>query len=308
MRRHLDEIQHLLMRDHGVLRVTAHPHLRGAVTRMVDNGALVRPAPGLVAVPSMLGNVETTLRIVCLWKPGSVLLGRAALASNGFPAIGLDEVWIATDRRTTLRVPGLQMLSTAYPGSLVVKRHGDLMLGRAAAGLWCGARDDWDPLCLVLRKGRITPADLHDAGRRAPRSEAVAWRAVAMRARGNPWSVAELGLQDDFRAGGIIGWEGNPPMVLEGRTYYPDVRFRASRAIVEVDSEAHHSSRQERHDGDVRRNIFTSHGWRVLNLAPNDIRSDPEGTLDRVRGMLHRREMSAPPRRRLPADGTDRAA
>lgn len=295
MRRHLDEIQHLLMLDHGVLRVDRHPYLRPALERMVARGELVRAAPGLVVIPSMLGNVETTLRIIRWWKPGSVLLGRAALARNGFPALPLDQVWVASAARTRVRVPGLTMTRTDFPESLVVDRRGELMLTRPAAALWCASRDDWDPLCLTLRKGGVTPADLSRCAHLAPRSEAVAWRAVALRARDNPWSVAELELHDHFRAGGIIGWEGNPKLVMDGKTYFPDVRFRASRTIVEVDSEAHHSSEKERRDGDIRRNVFTAHGWRVLNLAPRAIRADPESALDQIRSMLHRREMSGPP-------------
>ena len=297
MRRHRDEIQHLLMLDHGVLKVTHHPHLRSALERMVARDELVRPVPGLVVMPSLLGNVETTLRILRWWKPGSVLLGRAALTRNGFPALPLTEVWAASASRSRIRVPGLTLASTTFPGALVGDRRGELLLRRPAAALWCASRNDWDPLCLVLRKGGVTPALLRATAELAPRREAVAWRAAAWRARGNPWSPAELDLHEHFRAGGIIGWEGNPEMVMDGGTYYPDVRFKASRTIVEVDSEAHHSSPKERRDGDLRRNVFTAHGWRVLNLAPVAIQADPQGTLEQVRSLLHRREMSGPPRR-----------
>ncbi|MGJ6980765.1 endonuclease domain-containing protein [Aestuariimicrobium soli] len=298
--RHHDEIQHLLMLHHGVIRVNAHPHLRGAIDRMVQARHLQRVVPGLVAVPSMLGQVETTLQIVRWWQPGAVLLGRAAIATNWFRAVNVDEVWIATKSRAAGRLPGLHVVPLTIPGPLIVQRGGHQTLTRSAAALWCAAHDDWDPLCLTLRKSRSTPDTLLQAARLAPRSEAVAWRAAATRARGNPWSVSELELHDDLRAGGIIGWEGNPEMCLEGRRLYPDVRFKASRTIVEVDSEAHHSSPRERADGDVRRNLFTSHGWKVLNIAPKDITARPDEVIERIRMVLHRREMTVPPGERLP--------
>ncbi|CAI9400946.1 endonuclease domain-containing protein [Aestuariimicrobium sp. T2.26MG-19.2B] len=304
MGKHDDEIGHLLRRSHGVIRASSHPHLRAAVTSLVAQGVLVRPAPGLVAAASMLGQLETSLEIVREWQPDAVLLGRAAIAVDWCPELSCEEVSIAISGRPTRTVLGLRVFRAQYPGELVTERHGHLLLTPPAAALWSAARGDWDPLCTTLRRrGDVTPATLMRTAALAPRAEGPGWRAAAARARRNPWSVAEVDLHDFFRAARLIGWEGNPRMVLDGRVVFPDARFVASRTIVEVDSEQHHGGLVARIRDNERRNLFTSHGWKVLNLTPTEITTQPGRAIARIRQLLHQREMLPvrPQERRAPA-------
>ena len=286
-----DEIMRLFAESDGVLRCAQHPHLAASLQRMAQRQEVTRLLPGVVTLPGMANSPHVLMRAVHLWRPEAVLLGRAAAAFTWWPSVPLRHVEVSVDRVRTRLPAGIVATTTNFSGSLLMERHRRLALSPAATALWCAARADWDPVCRGLRKRVFTAQDLADVAGRAPANEAIAWRDCAKRARRSPWSVAELDLHDELFAAEFRGWEGNPTMVLEGRTLFPDVRFKASRTIVEVDSVEWHSTEEERAKDDVRRNLFTSHGWRVLNIRPDDLRADPRAVLDRIAMVVHRREL-----------------
>ena len=70
----------------------------------------------------------------------------------------------------------------------------------------------------------------------------------------------------------------NVPIVIDGRTFLPDLRW--GRFIVEVESRLHHLLIPGSWEATQRRRlILQGAGYHVLPVTPEQIRDDPQGVL-----------------------------
>lgn len=283
----------VLSENEGVIRLSDHPQLRHRFQRMLKLGELTRVLPGVVVSTALASHPHALIRALHLWRPNAVFLGRSAAALSWWPSVSLNTLTVATTRIWTPAPAGVTFITTQPPPADVIRRNGVMLHKPEAGALWASSNGD-DLLAVEgLRTGIFTPESLRSHAESAghPRNGAMA--CAAIRLRSNPWSVWELRLHELLREAGITGWVGNPAIHLRGRRYHPDVAFLLERVTVEVDSELHHSTREDR-EADMRRhNAFVAAGWRVLHVSPRRLREDPQGIIDEISTLLWRRHRAA---------------
>jgi very-short-patch-repair endonuclease len=76
----------------------------------------------------------------------------------------------------------------------------------------------------------------------------------------------------------------NRPMMLAGRRVVPDFRWPNQRLVIEADSAAWHDHKLAREDDAERQALLEAHGERVLRVTWNQVISEPDRTLARIRG------------------------
>lgn len=281
-------LHHELALAGAVLRCRDHPQLRSAISRSVARGELARPAPGIVAVPTLIDDPLTRLRIAGLWSPGDPLCLDAAAHLTITPRSALPHIVIAG--RMARSVGGFEVQERRIYPEWIVWRGGFLATNPSLTVA--------DQLAL----GRVS--DLHDALRqrlvtldsiraalashpgRPGNQEA---RRQLWAARQNPWSDGEALMHRVFRQADLRGWRGNSRIAACGNTYYGDAVFRRQRLIVELDGRDHHSSERDQRADRVRRNQLTATGWRIIVITMEMLLASPDETVALVRLALSRR-------------------
>lgn len=265
---------------------------------MVRRGELVRVLPGVLLHPSVVDNPRVWIRAVHAWDPNAVIAGRAAAALTFAPDAEITAVPVYSLTRLEDRGPLRFHRSPVAPELL--EWADDIRITGAEATAISGAlAGDFEPATTALRKNLISPGSVEQATRwwsTRPRSKV---REVVADLRGNPWSVAEVHAHRLFRRAGIVGWEGNPRLVLNGTEMFPDIAIRGCRTAFEINSFAHHSSRSEMEHDAARRNAFTAAGWRSYALTPRQITDLPDETIEFVRSVVWRRYRRGAPGRHL---------
>ena len=285
------DLDRLLAHSGGALRVRDHPELRWAVRAGVRAGALVRPLPGVVVASAVLDDPDVRILAAALWRPGAVLLGRAAARVGFDPGIRVGTVALA-GRRATAR-PGYRVLEYSVdPG--FVRFRGPFAFTDPSLTVIDLLRDgDEDPLYDALRARFVTLASLRGALDAHPqRAGNGAIRRRLWRARENPWSRGEAELHDFLRRFAIAGWKGNARVSVPGAVYFIDALFRRERLALELDGVDHHTSAVDREYDYRRRALLMAEGYRVLGLTLGMIRTDPCGTAERIRAA---RSITRPP-------------
>jgi very-short-patch-repair endonuclease len=152
-----------------------------------------------------------------------------------------------------------------------------------------------DRLDTALRKGWTTPGELQQslAAGRGRRGQTKARIAVAEVAD-NPWSVPERFVHRLFRDSGINGWCANTATSTAGGKKFPDVRFDDIKLILEIDGREYHQSDEQVENDYNRQVLLVDAGWTVLRLTVRQIRSDPAGTVRRVRRIVDRMRSELP--------------
>lgn len=276
-RQELDE----LLARRGAVRFRDHPELSGALRLGVRRGSLVRILPGVIVPTSMTDDQNTRIVAASLWRPGGVLLGRAAarLSFSSRMAVGTVQI---TGHRATHR-PGFDVVEIGIPPEFVRFRgevpHTDPSLTIVDL-LRVGDRE---PLYEALRSRAVTLASLRSALQLNPgRDGNQVVRHELWLARENPWSVGEAELHEYLRRHGITGWRGNARIEVDGAVYFADALFRRQRLILELDGLEYHTSVIDREYDYRRRAALLAEGYRVMGLTLGMIRTDPERTAERI--------------------------
>jgi very-short-patch-repair endonuclease len=82
---------------------------------------------------------------------------------------------------------------------------------------------------------------------------------------------------------GLARPEVNRPMVLNGRRVVPDFRWPDQMLVIEADGAAWHDHRLAREDDSDRQALLEAHGERVLRITWDQVVSEPDRTLARIR-------------------------
>lgn len=265
----------------GAIRPRDHPELAWTIRSAIAAGSLARILPGVVVPAHRADDPDVRIAAALLWRPGAVLLGRAAARLSFDPRIPVDTVQM-TGRRGTDR-PGYRVVE-ARVDPRYVRLHGSVALTDPSLTVVDLLRDgDLDPLYDALRARVVTLGSL----RRAlaahpdrPGNEAV--RHELWRARENPWSRGEAELHDYLRRFAIQGWKGNVRVRVHDCVYFIDALFRRERLVLELDGVEHHTSLGDREYDYRRRALLMAEGYRVLGLTLGMIRTDPERTAERI--------------------------
>ncbi|AXE39843.1 hypothetical protein JS278_02708 [Acidipropionibacterium virtanenii] len=285
-----------LLESRSVIRIPTAGPLRHQARRAVMAGLAIRPLPGIVMSTRVEGDPRAWIYANWLWRPTSVITGRAALSLQMRPRLNIQTVDALLPYRYADR--GLfRFHYSSLPGELITDLETGLAAVPAAAALFLGSRDDWAPICDALRTGAVTAEEIREARDLLPRRADARLMNRTVRYIGeSPWSVPELELHELFRLVGITGWKGNLPVRLNvnegGRTSLkersPDAAFEAEKLAVEVNSEQYHNSADAFAKDTLRARWFASAGWRQFPVTPAQLRSNPNDFLADLCSRLHR--------------------
>lgn len=287
-----------ILHAQGVVSLPSAGPLSRQARRAVANGLVVRPLPGVVMDAALVDNPDAWIRAARCWRPDAVLTGRAALRAQCLPRISLDGVDLLVPHTLSDR-PRVRGHRETLPDELVITVRGGSTATAAAACLFLGERGDWDAVCLALRKRKVAPDQIEAARAMLPRRrDAQALDRVVRLTRGNPWSVAEIEMQELWRLTRVTGWRGNLETVVRSederhwiseKTYYLDGAFQEEMLDVEMNGREFHDTSESFESDAAKIRALTAIGWTVMPVTPTQMRQDPRGFLEDVVSRLHRR-------------------
>ncbi|WP_461107535.1 hypothetical protein [Tessaracoccus terricola] len=284
-------IEDVLAAAHGVVRLAEHRPLRSSWSRAVKAGRLVQLLPGVVMDPGLVNDPAACIRAVTMWNPNAIIGGRAAAALTFDPEIDLKTVDVYAESHLTARGALRFHRDTIDPD--LTKWEDDVRVTEAAATvLTAGILGDLHVGTRALKLEATTPKEIEKHAGWLTLRRATAARGVALALSRNPWSVAEVDAHALFRDAGLEGWEGNRPIMINGKELIPDIGFHDARIAFEIDSFEFHSAREAMERDGSRRNQFHSAGWRTYSLTPRQVREHRAETIAFARSVVwerHRR-------------------
>lgn len=272
-----------LLAERGAIKASEQPLLRAALYRAKENGLLISPLPGTFVASGAL-NDDAWLHAAAAWSaPFGVLHGQTA-AGLWLPVDRTAQVYLA---HPSLRGRGNIVISRRpIPPEFVVTHRGLRVASPAFAATEMASGDDGRAICAALRLRLANPESLRAATAALTGTRGHRWRQQAVvAAADNPWSYAELRLHHILREGGITDWVANRPLRLGDNTYFPDVRFRRRRFIVEFDGREFHDTSAAFISDRERLNNFAAGGFTVVRLGWEHL-DDPRYIISTARRSL----------------------
>lgn len=285
-----------LLETRPVIRIPTTGPLRHQARRAVAAGLALRPLPGIVMSTRVEADPKAWIYANWLWRPTSVVTGRAALSLQMEPRIDVPTIDALLPYRYADRGP-LRFHYASLPGELITDIGMGLAASPAAAALFLGSHGDWAPICDALRTGAVTADEIRRARELLPRrSDARLMDLTVRYTSGAPYSVPELEFHELLRILGITGWKANCPVrlnVTEGgrpvvRERYPDAAFEAEKLAVEINNEKYHNSSDAFARDTLRARWFATEGWRQFPVTPAQLRNNPNDLLADLCSRLHR--------------------
>lgn len=262
----------------------------------MGSGLATRPLPGILMAKGLESNPDAWVHANWLWRPTSVVSGRAALRIQCQPDLDVPKV----DAILPYTFPDRGLLRfhrSRMPGELCVDMGRGLAATPAAACLLLGSQSDWEPICAALFTGDATVEGILAARDLLTWHPDAADMARTLRyVSESPWSAAELEFHELLRLVGISGWHGNPPVLLNvherGRPAikkrFPDIAFDAEKLSVEVASQKYHNSAEYFAADTLRARWFAASGWTQMPVTPNQLRRTPNDFLNDLCSRLYR--------------------
>lgn len=294
-----------LLGPDGVARVADLAALthRTSVSRWVASGRLLRPLPGLVALPEAAGHWRPRARAAVLWS-GGLLAGRSALAAWDVVAQPGPVVHVAVGRTQNIPPlpPWLRVHRVDRPGGRV--QDGLPVTGLAASlvDAWGHAHAPGNPPLPVevaragvigaVRRRMVTAGACREAAAGLPR----------LAGRSSLTGLLDLvdgGCQSEFEVWGLrhlLDVPGLPPvrqqLPLRTRigTLHLDGAWEDVRLGVELDGAAWHRQPDQR-ERDLRRDAAAlAEGWVVVRVSHRRGTTEPGAVrLDLARAYAARR-------------------
>lgn len=279
-----------------VLRIPPSGPLARQAARAAVDGLVLRPLPRIVMSPGVQADPSAWVLANWLWRPSSVVTGRAALRLQGLPdlAAPVVDALLPYELRDRGR---LRFHNCRLPGELKLDTEHGSMASTAASALFLGSRGDWAPICDAIREDKVTPEAMTRARELLRHHPDARLMDKTLRyISESPWSVAELELHELLRIAGIKGWKGNLPVflpVLEDgvqtiRKRHPDAAFEAEKLGVEVASEQYHNNARAFAEDARRTRWFAAAGWTLLPVTPKQLRRNPNDFLHDLCCRLYR--------------------
>jgi very-short-patch-repair endonuclease len=185
--------------------------------------------------------------------------------------------------RRTRRLPG----SDLHPGPRRVPP------ARAVADLALESTrlDDVRTLVAQSIRARLCSVDeLRAELEQGPRRGSAHLRTALDDVSGGSWSAPEAAAARLLRGAKVPPFEQNAAIVLpDGRRYYADFLWRRLRAVLEIDSVAHHLDPRDWRATMDRHFALETLGYAVVHRTPRDVAADPAGFAAGIEQWLLRR-------------------
>lgn len=254
-----------------------------AILHRVRTGRWTRILPHTYLTSDTLTWPDRLAAAVAFAGPGGLLSGAAALCDRGLTSVRRPA------RLLVLAPAGGGPHSTGW----VRVRRSDRPVERAVlpgppratdarsvADLAVELRYVDDVRALVaetVRKGLCTPEELTDQLTCGPRKGSAHLRQAIDEISAGAWSAPEASAATLLRRAGVPPFEQNAPILLpDGRVFIADFLWRELRAILEIDSYAHHSLPADADGTSARHLILETLDFSVVHRSPRFLREHPE--------------------------------
>lgn len=284
-------LMHVMSLNNGVLRPRDHPNSRATLARLVRSGAIVKVLPGTYVDADRCTERRTRYAAALAFAPGSVLWGsdaRQALTST------LDATAFGSRERVTLALAhsrhpadGVRWVRRRVPGDHRVRIDGLRCPSASFVAVEASARDEGELIEQFLRERRMNVDSLAAALKALAGTPGQDVRRRVVRCgMDNPWSGGERQLQALLRARRVAGWIANSELIIEGKTYYPDLLWPDERVIVEFDGYQVHTRRDVFETDRSRQNALMLAGYLVLRITWTQLTEAPDEVARLIRQAL----------------------
>ena len=279
--------------NNGVLRRRDHPASRGTVAALLRSGAIVRIMPGVFIDADRIRDRRTRYAAALAASPGSVLWGEQAAAAHSrtldATEFSEDEHVLLAHEQARRATHGIRWVRRRIPGELRTRIGGLRCPSAGYLAVEASSRDEGALIERFLRDRLIKPGELAAvlAALSGSAGQAVRRRIVRISAD-NPWSGGERALHQLLHGAGLHGWEANPVLMIDGRSYYPDLLFRAQRLVVEFDGYEIHSRPDVFEADRARQNALVEAGYLVLRYTWKQLSGQPDAVVRQLRAVLAR--------------------
>ncbi|GAA3692932.1 type IV toxin-antitoxin system AbiEi family antitoxin domain-containing protein [Microlunatus aurantiacus] len=286
-----DEIDHLLGRDHLVLR-REHPTLDDALTRACTRGRIARVLPGVYADRAHAEDPVLRMAAVCRWDPNAVVQAQGAAMLTFWPKLAPPSTLQVASVTQHRPQPGFAFTRRRIPAELVTSAGPVRLTTPALTALELATTEFTDPIDVALHSRQVTLATLYDALRTTPqRPGNVDRRRVLLDSRAEPWSHAERQAHRLLRSEGITGWVANRKVHVGGATYFLDVGFDRERVAGEIDGRAHHCEPDVFESDRARQNALVLDGWLIVRFTWLMLTREPDYVIRTLRHALGARRL-----------------
>lgn len=283
----MNDIEHLLLTNNGVIARSRHRHLAGRLDEEVRHGRLSAIHPGVYCRPDQTGLIETRILAAALWAgPDGVLTRRAAAKLTFMPKIAVPVITVAIPTTVRRARTGIRFERRRIPPELVLRRGPIAMTMPSLTAVdLADTRDGGAIIDEALRTKAATLERMWNAFELTPRRPGNAMRRKLLdESRHLPWSEPERETHRLLDEAGLTGWETNAPVL----GYYVDVLFAQAMLVLEIDGWEIHRTREAFENDRRRRNELELAGYRVLNFTWRHLVDDPQWVIDCVlRGLAY---------------------
>ncbi|TFV46513.1 DUF559 domain-containing protein [Blastococcus sp. TF02A_35] len=296
-----------LLRPDGVVRTSELQRRvdRHTISSWVARGRLLRPYPGVVALPDAWDGWRTRA-LAAVMATGGVLAHASALAVWRLAPAGDDAVHVSVPaNRRALRRPGLHVhrakeTPTDELGGLPVT-----LLPRTLVDCWgwahCarGSQRSVDTargaVIETLRDRRVRVPALREELARVPAlpGRAALVELVELVSQGCQSELEIWGVRSVLAGAGMPAFQQQYPVRLPFGTVHLDAAIPDLRIAVEMDGAAFHGSAEVR-ERDIRRDAaLAAQGWVVLRFSYRRLRREPEACRREILAVCRARAASA---------------
>lgn len=267
---------------------------RHQVQHRVGSGRWVRVVGDGYRLRTQMPDSRLRAQSAILTWPDVVVCGRTAALLHGAPLEddGRAHVWSPVNRHPRHGIEPHRFTL----GADDITRHGVLpVTSPLQTYLDCLARlpvdDARSLLAWVVTRDHVTLDQIRDRLGRFPGLWGNAQLRLLLResARG-ALSEAERKLHAILDDAGIVGWEANVPVVVDGRTICnADVYFGVERVVVAVDGRRYHSGDEAFQRDRTQQNLLIAAGIQPLRFTWDDLTHRGSSVGRQVQGILESR-------------------
>ena len=224
--------------------------------------------------------------------PDAVITAAAALAGDLRSVARPDRILVLVPLRSGHRSTGwVQVRPTErLPARRLAPGPACAPFSRAVADLareWRRVDDVRALVTEVVRRGLCTVEELAAELATGPRRGSAHLRQAIAEASGGAWSAPEARAATLLRRAHVAPFEQNARIDLpDGRHKVVDFLWRKLRAVLEIDSEAHHSLPGDRDATDDRHLVLETLGYSVVHRTPWTVINRPAEFVTGIKAWL----------------------
>ncbi len=266
---------------------------RSAIRHRLDTAQWRRVLPRTYLTSDTLTRPDRLAAALAFAGPGALLSGAAALTDQHLRAVpDPASVLVLVPRSTTARSTSWVRVrrTNRLPPPALLPGPRRVPVARAVAdlGLEFGRLDDVRALVAeAVRRGLCTIDELAAELRAGPRNHSGFLRQAIDEVGDGAWSAPEARAATLMRRAGLPPFAANVRIDLSDGSYViVDFLWRALRAVLEIDSDAHHALAGDADRTSDRHLLLETDGYSVIHRTPRYVIKRPHVFVDGVAAWL----------------------